>query len=79
MYQLLVQLFGIANWPMLADQLAVARLSGGWVVNQLEHEAGRSVSRNAGTVAIEVFHKTLPKVVGLANVNPQRGIETIDT
>jgi Tetratricopeptide repeat len=30
-------------------------------------------------VAIEVFHKTLPKVIGLANVNPQRGIETIDT
>jgi hypothetical protein len=64
---------------MLTHQLAITRLSGSSIVNQLEHEVGWLVSRNAPTVAIEVFHNTLPEVIRLTNVNPQRGIETIDT
>jgi hypothetical protein len=64
---------------MLADQLATARLSDSSIVNQLEHEVARNVPRNARAVALEVFHKTLPKVISLANVNPQRGIEPIDS
>ena len=35
------------------------------IVNQLEHEVSRHVSPRARAVAIEVFHKTLPKVIGL--------------
>ena len=64
---------------MLADQLAITRLSGTSIVNQLEHEVSRHVSPRARAVAIEVFHKTLPQVIGLTNVNPQRGIEAIDS
>jgi len=44
-YRRFARLCGIANWPVFADQLAVARLSGSWVVNQFTRSVSNRISQ----------------------------------
>jgi hypothetical protein len=45
------------------------RLSHRAIVNQLEDETSRCVSRPGGTI-VEVFHQASLEVIGFANVDP---------